>query len=101
MANPASWTCPNCRRRVPRYATTCHCGARRTDAAPADTGAAGPPLARAGGWRQLPWSMWLALGIAAAAVIALIVLMFLPPEPPPRIPLLGHIDRAPTPVPRR
>ena len=101
MTHPTSWICPNCRRRVPRYAAVCHCGTRQTEA---DAVASEPTkLARprAGGWRQLPLSVWLPLVIAAAAVIASLALLFLPPEPSLGIPLLGRIERVPTPRPRR
>jgi hypothetical protein len=43
--------------------------------------------------------LWLA--VSALAVAALIGLLFVPPEPPPRIPLIAHVDRAPTPAPTR
>ena len=103
MTNPTSWTCPNCRRRVPRYATVCHCGTRRDDASAIEAAPARAARARGAGWRQWPLSVWVPLVIAALAAITLIVLLFVPPPPRLGIPLLGRVDRVPTPQahPRR
>jgi hypothetical protein len=101
MPHPTSWICPNCRRRVPRYAAVCHCGTRQAEAGDIQSEPAELARPRAGGWRQLPLSVWLPLAIAAVAAIALLALLFLPPEPSLGIPLLGRVERIPTPRPKR
>jgi hypothetical protein len=102
MTTPTTWVCPNCRRRVPRYAPVCHCGTRRTDAE-----AAGPtgnwlPQQKSLGWRDVPASGWLLLFLSATALITFVVLLFIPlPPPEPMIPLIGYVERsASTPVKR-
>ena len=101
MVTASSWNCPNCRRRVPRYASACHCGTRRADAETVEAGLTAPAHRHVSAWRQLPLSVWLPLLVAAAAAITLVVLLFLPSEPPPAIPLGGYVDRIPTPQPKR
>ena len=100
MANPSSWICPNCHRRVPHYSPVCHCGTQRADANRASLAPSGLP-GRGGSKHDLPRSLWLLLGIVGLVVLVLIALLFVPPEPPPRVPLLGHVDRRPTPAPKR
>jgi hypothetical protein len=101
MDSPTSWSCPNCRRRVPRYASVCHCGARRTDAEAASSAPVLAAQKRSQGWRELPRIVWLWLAVSAVALATLIGLLFVPPEPPLRIPLIAYVDRAPTPTPTR
>ncbi len=96
------WVCPNCRRRVPRYAAVCHCGARRTDVDALDPSKLWrPQQPRGQGWRDVPVSGWLLLGLSAAVLVTFLVLPFIPIERPPYIPLLGYVDRGPGPHPKR
>jgi hypothetical protein len=99
----AGWVCPNCRRRVPRYAPVCHCGTRRTDAvlvegaATAATPGRRDPLAP---FRGLPVSFWLLVGAILLCAVGMVVRLNMPWQAEPMIPLLGHADRMPAgPVP--
>jgi hypothetical protein len=103
MASPSSWICPNCQRRVPRYSPVCHCGARQADVArvsarpgiagrPGVSGARGVP-GRA--WDDLPGSVRMLLGVAVLLVLVIVALLFVPPTPPPRLPLLAVVDHPP------
>jgi hypothetical protein len=100
MANPGSWSCPNCNRRVPSYSSTCHCGARRADAERARIAARRQP-ARGRLRHELPRSFWVLTGVVGLVLVALVALLFVPLEPPPRVPCLGYGDRHPTPTPKR
>jgi hypothetical protein len=101
MTSPTTWVCPNCRRRVPRYAPVCHCGARRTDAeaaGPTGSWLPQPPPPR---WRDLPPSGWALLALSAITLITFVVLLFIPMEPPTPLPLLGFVDREPVKTQKR
>lgn len=101
VASP--WVCARCRRRVPGYIEVCHCGATRASAAAAAGHAAAPPL---GGRvrvdpRQVPWQVWLAIGVVGLALLgAALSLLFVPRRPQPAVPLLGYVDRLPSSAPR-
>ncbi|HKC13624.1 MAG TPA: hypothetical protein VKI41_16490 [Vicinamibacteria bacterium] len=102
----ATWTCPNCKRRVPNRVSECHCGTTREQA---DRGslpappAALPARTRRGwladlpAWSSLPWDLKaLALAFGLVVVLAVVVL-FLPSRRPQIQPLLGYTDHAPPP----
>jgi len=101
----SSWVCAGCRRRVPGYVDVCHCGAARPDASavvPPDEAARLPLGARPRiDPRQVPWQVWLALGVMSLALLgAALSLLFVPRRPQPSVPLLGYVDRLPPSAPR-
>lgn len=96
----ATWVCAACRRRVPSYVEVCHCGAGRPR--PGSVTAAEQPEALPLGAplrvdpRQVPWQVWLAIGVMGVALlVGAVSLWFLPRRPEPVVPLLGYIDRVP------
>lgn len=94
----AFWTCPSCGRRVPAYAPACHCGVART------ASSALPPRPLPGPvrftWSDLPWQAWAALAVIVIA-LGLATWQAFRPGPPERIvPLLGRVDRLPSPTPK-
>jgi hypothetical protein len=102
-----TWTCPNCQRRVPNRVDACHCGTTRSQAeqlaaasSPGDgPGAAsgyGGPAERA----ELGWDVkGPALGLVLVVVLAAGWLVFRPYRPDPIYPVLGFVDKTPTPPP--
>jgi hypothetical protein len=93
MANP--WQCPRCQRRVPSYATKCHCGQERP------VGLAALPrrsVPRPG--VKLTPELRMLVGVMVFLVITMVVLLFVPIKQHPVAPVLGYIDHAPTPAPR-
>jgi hypothetical protein len=92
MANP--WQCPKCRRRVPGYARKCHCGQERP------IGAVGIPRAVPRRSARLTPELRMLVGVMAFLIITMVVLLFVPIKQNPIAPVLGYIDRAPTPTPR-
>ena len=107
-----TWTCPNCKRRVPNRVDACHCGTTRSQAeqlAAASAGAGpgagfghGGPAASA----ELGWDVkGPALGLVLVAVVAAGWLVFRPYRPDTIAPVLGFVDKTPTPkttpIPRR
>lgn len=101
----APWVCGACKRRVPAYIDVCHCGAGRPDpnavAAAASTAPVplGAPLRVDP--RQVPWQVWLALGVMGLALlVGAVSLLFVPRRPEPGVPLLGYVDRVPQPAAR-
>lgn len=99
----AAWVCGRCGRRVPSYVDACHCGAGRENAAGASgdrtaTPAVGPP-GRFNA-RDVPWPVWTAVGVATLAVLGGAVSLLLPHEREYIAPLLGYVDRLPSPQPR-
>jgi hypothetical protein len=98
-----SWECPNCHRRVPRYAGVCHCGTRRADAellaAARSARPALMPRARVSGqrfapFRGLPASFWMLVAVILLSVVGMAYrLFFQHPEPERIFPLMGHADR--------
>jgi hypothetical protein len=109
--NPMSsvtWPCPNCGRRVPNRISQCHCGTTREDALrQAEAGAAvSPPGAlrparRGTGIRigPLTWDLKaLLIGLVLVALLG-IVRLFWPSQPERIVPVLGHVDATPKPLP--
>ncbi len=97
MAAQSTWVCPNCRRRVPRYAQVCHCGTRKQDL---DLLAAPGAKRRRDRWaplRGLNRGVWLWFGAMVVVLAAMVVRMLMPWQPPRYFPLLGQVDRMPTP----
>ena len=104
-----TWPCPNCGRRVPNRVDQCHCGTTRQDAlrqaaqsaavpSPGSprTARKGPPI-RLG---PLTWDLKaLLIGLALVALLGL-VRLFWPERPDPILPVLGHVDATPPPVPK-
>lgn len=99
----ATWTCPNCGRRVPTRVGECHCGTSRAAAVLAEAARPGPPggADAEGGWDVKA----LVIGMALVAVLAVGWLVFRPYRPDPIFPLLGYNMNAPVatppPPPRR
>jgi len=92
MAN-GTWSCPNCKRRVPAGLDDCRCGFLRIQAVQAET--------RETEKGRMPWDIWAALGVMALALILGMVWVLLPAKPN-RIPaLLGYSASAPTPQPTK
>lgn len=102
-----TWTCPNCSRRVPNRVDACHCGTTRSQAE--QLAAAAPPGAGAGAsfesgspavGAELGWDVkGPAVGLLLVAVLAVGWLVFRPFRPDPIYPVLGFVDKAPTPPP--
>jgi hypothetical protein len=108
-----TWTCPNCKRRVPSRVDACHCGTTRSQAeqlTAASPSGAGPdaafgyegPAVR----EELGWDVkGPALGLVLVAVFAAGWLIFRPYRPDPIAPVLGFVDKPrtppPTTIPRR
>jgi len=98
-----SWECPNCHRRVPRYAGVCHCGTRRADAelVAAARSASTPRArrARSGGQRLaalrgLPASFWMLVAVMVLSLAGMAYKLFFQHyEPQFVFPLLGYADR--------
>jgi hypothetical protein len=82
---------------VPRYASVCHCGTPRADAALVDETTTARPRRRdrLAPFRGLPASFWLLVGAFLLSVVGMIVRLAMPWQPEPIVPLLGHADRMP------
>jgi len=97
-----TWTCPNCNRRVPNRAPTCHCGTTRVQAEQLEIALAqggGGPSVRRGAPGKLGWDIkGLAIGLALVVVLGLTWLL-VPHRFDPIAPVLGFADHAPSPPP--
>lgn len=94
----AFWTCPNCGRKVPGYSANCHCGVPRTASSALPAQPAPGPVRFS--WAELPWPVWAALAVIVLA-FGMGVWQLFRPSPPERIvPLLGVVDRLPSPTPK-
>ncbi len=94
----AAWACGRCGRRVPSYVDTCHCGAGRTETpapGPQPAGAQGPPGRFSA--RDVTWPVWVAVGVVGLALLGGAVSLLLPHERERIAPLLGYVDRLPSP----
>jgi hypothetical protein len=90
-----TWTCPNCRRRVPTRVDTCYCGTSR-DAAEA-FGSPDPGRAAS---TEIGWDIKaLGLGMVVVAVLGVGWLVFGHTKPAPIYPVLGFVDHPPQPSP--
>ncbi len=98
----ATWVCGRCGRKVPSYVDACHCGAGRADASAKDDVAAAPLAGPPGRFnaRDVPWPVWAAVGVATLAVLGGGLSLLLPHEREYIAPLLGYVDRIPSPPPR-
>ncbi len=86
----ATWTCPNCKRRVPGAVPVCRCGLPRPALAPA-----GPATTQAVPWQVKAWLVVLVL-----AAVAGLFNLFRHHTPTPIAPVLGYMDHPPpTPAP--
>ncbi|MCU0240791.1 MAG: hypothetical protein MUF51_00040 [Vicinamibacteria bacterium] len=98
MSTP--WICPGCQRRVPAYATKCHCGAARP-ARPTPAPRRSEPLATPARQRApLGWDIWALIGVIVLVLVFAIVSLFRPYQPPRIVPLLGYVDATPPPHPK-
>lgn len=104
---PSAWVCPVCGRRVPGYATACHCGTGRpaeptaeqlasaARALEAATRPGAPTFKVPFDARTVPWQVWAGFGGGAfVLLVGLLVGLWLGP-PIETIPLLGYADRMP------
>src|SRR5262245_45051920 len=100
-----TWTCPNCKRRVPNRVTTCHCGTTRAQAdqvTASQEAVAKRPAPKA--WTPRPRPIrrtplgrdvkLLIVGLVVIVVLA-VVRMFLPWQPQAVHPVLGFRDSGP------
>ena len=102
-----TWTCPNCKRRVPTRVDSCHCGTTRAQAELLAATPAGGGSGDAYGYEgedaraELGWDVkGPALGLVLVVVVAAGWIVFRPFHPDPIYPVLGYVDRAPTPPPK-
>lgn len=105
MAESTTWLCPTCGRRVPNRATECHCGMLQVTALAVVDPSVDPPKEKLRirtppvRFRTMPKEVRV-LGVVFALVILLgVVWAFVPRKPAPALPLLGTLDRLPSPPP--
>jgi hypothetical protein len=89
MASSVTWACPQCGRRVPNRAESCHCGCQRSAA----EALRGSQPAGSGG---LGWQLKALLALLGLLVVIGAGLLFVPSTPQPGVPLLGWIDQPPS-----
>jgi hypothetical protein len=51
-------------------------------------------------FKGLPWPVWAWLGAFAVVLLAMVVRLMMPWQPPRTFPLLGYFDRIPSPTPK-
>lgn len=56
---------------------------------------------RGGATHDLPTSFWVLVGVMVILIGGMIASAFVPPTLPPHVPLIGYVDRLPTPTPKR
>jgi hypothetical protein len=101
MPAPTTWLCPRCGRRVPNRSGECHCGTTRIEAetviarTPVHTG----PRADRFSLRGLPRDIKILGGIVVLSAIGGLAWLIVPHSHTRTVPLLGFVDRLPSPTP--
>jgi hypothetical protein len=84
---------------VPGYIDACHCGAGRGQETAPPTGSGSGPGPGRFDARGVPWPVWAGVATLALAILGGLVNLLRHHEVEPIAPLLGYVDRVPSPRP--
>jgi hypothetical protein len=96
VSTATTWTCPNCKRRVPSRVPACHCGTTR-DQADLLEGLVAPGAPAPS--EPLSWDLKALAGMLVLTVLLGAGSLFLPRRASEIAPLLGWANLAPSPTP--